>query len=271
MSLTYDFILDLAAARHPPPARLLDFGCGGGEVVRKALARGFDAWGADTYEEGWEGLAAVSGSGAAGDGGGRIRRLAPGAPLPFADGWFDVVVTNQVIEHLAEPAPAVAELARVLRPGGHLVAIFPTREVVVEPHVKAPLVHRLRNGSAAQRAALRLSHALRLCDAPDAPREAWVRGAAESLGRRVFYRSCPEALALFTEGFALAERAEPAFMRDRLRRSARLGRLAPVFAPRLLDPLLRTMCVRLANAVLVLRREGQGDFPSHGRGDAPAR
>src|SRR5947209_4674252 len=41
--------------------------------------------------------------------------------LPFDDGEFDVVLCSQVIEHVLDPGLAVAELGRVLRPGGALV------------------------------------------------------------------------------------------------------------------------------------------------------
>jgi SAM-dependent methyltransferase len=41
--------------------------------------------------------------------------------LPYEDESFDVVVNNQVIEHLADTDVFVAEIARVLRPGGYAV------------------------------------------------------------------------------------------------------------------------------------------------------
>ena len=44
-----------------------------------------------------------------------------GHTLPFPDATFDLCCTQWVIEHLPEPALTFAELARVLRPGGHLV------------------------------------------------------------------------------------------------------------------------------------------------------
>ena len=40
--------------------------------------------------------------------------------LPFADATFSVAVSQEVLEHLAEPQLALAELARVVRPGGLL-------------------------------------------------------------------------------------------------------------------------------------------------------
>lgn len=42
--------------------------------------------------------------------------------LPFADASFDVAVANHMLYHVPDPARAVAELARVLRPSGYLLA-----------------------------------------------------------------------------------------------------------------------------------------------------
>jgi SAM-dependent methyltransferase len=43
-----------------------------------------------------------------------------GQRLPFGDGSFDLVVSSNVLEHVADPWPLVDELARVCRPGGHV-------------------------------------------------------------------------------------------------------------------------------------------------------
>lgn len=47
--------------------------------------------------------------------------------LPFADGAFDQVIVRDVIHHLDEPERAVAELARVLAPGGRVDVLEPCR------------------------------------------------------------------------------------------------------------------------------------------------
>jgi len=44
-------------------------------------------------------------------------------PLPFADGTFDLVYANFVVEHLVAPAEAFREWRRVLRPGGSLILL----------------------------------------------------------------------------------------------------------------------------------------------------
>jgi len=46
-------------------------------------------------------------------------------PLPYAEGAFDAVVLCEVAEHLPTEVPVVAEIGRVLAPGGHLVLSTP--------------------------------------------------------------------------------------------------------------------------------------------------
>lgn len=46
-------------------------------------------------------------------------------PLDFADASFDVVVAGELLEHLRDPLRLVAEIRRVLRPGGTFVASVP--------------------------------------------------------------------------------------------------------------------------------------------------
>jgi ubiquinone/menaquinone biosynthesis C-methylase UbiE len=67
----------------------------------------------------------------------RARRRAPGAllvrasaeALPFRDGVFDTVVCGLVLCSVSDPARALAELRRVLRPGGQLRALEHVRSL----------------------------------------------------------------------------------------------------------------------------------------------
>lgn len=53
------------------------------------------------------------------------RVIDDAADLPFADGAFDLVLCAEVLEHLVHPLEAVAEIRRVLRPGGRLIVTVP--------------------------------------------------------------------------------------------------------------------------------------------------
>lgn len=54
-----------------------------------------------------------------------VQHVPPGAPLPFADATFDLVTALDVIEHIDDDVAALAELRRVLRPGGRLLVAVP--------------------------------------------------------------------------------------------------------------------------------------------------
>ncbi|MDT7933627.1 MAG: class I SAM-dependent methyltransferase [Sphingomonadaceae bacterium] len=53
------------------------------------------------------------------------ERISPGAPLPYADGRFDLIVSRYTFEHINEPAAVADELIRVLKPGGWLCVTTP--------------------------------------------------------------------------------------------------------------------------------------------------
>ena len=102
----------LDAARVTSGDRVLDVGTGAGAVAIAALARGADVVAVD----------------ADADMAGLARRNAPKADvrqaalprLPFADGEFDAVVGNFVLNHVGRPRAALAELKRITRPGGRV-------------------------------------------------------------------------------------------------------------------------------------------------------
>lgn len=81
--------------------------------------------------------------------------------LPLPPGSVDVIVCNQVYEHVRDPRGLVRNIARVLKPGGCCYFAGPNLLWPVEPHVNWPLVHWFPRQSAH-----RLMHWLG-CEAPE--------------------------------------------------------------------------------------------------------
>jgi SAM-dependent methyltransferase len=108
----------------PAGARVLDFGCGQGEMVAEYGRRGFAAYGCDPrLEAGTENL----------------RRMDfDDYRIPFADNSFAFVFSDQVMEHVQDHAAALREIWRVLQPGGVSLHIFPARWKPLESHVLTP-------------------------------------------------------------------------------------------------------------------------------------
>jgi SAM-dependent methyltransferase len=81
-------------------------------------------------------------------------RVGTGEAIPYADGTFDLVVADNVLEHLAEPADVFREVRRVLKPGGRFLFKTPNRFHYVPmiatftPHWFHQLYNRLRGREA---------------------------------------------------------------------------------------------------------------------------
>ncbi|MBS0560825.1 MAG: class I SAM-dependent methyltransferase [Proteobacteria bacterium] len=88
---------------------LLDLGCGDNRLLAPYRTPGREVWGVDFERHprldapDW------------------FRLLGPDGRIPFPDGTFDMVVSMFVMEHVTDGPAFLAEIARVLKPGGHFI------------------------------------------------------------------------------------------------------------------------------------------------------
>ena len=112
-----------------PGTRVLDLGCGGGRHAYACARAGAQVVALDAdasvLGEVVGLLAAMDKSGELPAAAGFGALAADGARLPFAEAAFDVVLACEVLEHVADDAAVLAELARVVRPGGLVVVSVP--------------------------------------------------------------------------------------------------------------------------------------------------
>ena len=112
----YERPATLALAGDVAGRRILDAGCGSGPLFaalrdRGAIVTGFDAS---------AGMLELARRRLGDDADLRVADL--GRPLPFPDGAFDDVIASLVLHYLEDWTAPLAELRRVLRPGGRLIA-----------------------------------------------------------------------------------------------------------------------------------------------------
>jgi ubiquinone/menaquinone biosynthesis C-methylase UbiE len=101
----------------PTTARILDIGSGAGLTSVDFAERGFEVTATDTVSAMTEATNRLASERGVAD---RVRTLLADAhKLPFEDGAFDVVIAMGVLPWLHTPEQAMAEMARVLSPGGY--------------------------------------------------------------------------------------------------------------------------------------------------------
>ena len=113
--------------------RAVDVGCSAGFIADELARAGATTHGVDIDEPGLARATARFGD--------RVAfHCAPGDAMPFEDGSVDVVVLNHIYEHVVDPDAVVAELGRVLRPGGVMYLGLGNRLGVIEPHYRLPFL-----------------------------------------------------------------------------------------------------------------------------------
>ncbi|SIR20194.1 class I SAM-dependent methyltransferase [Bosea sp. TND4EK4] len=112
------FLAEIGRLHLPKDARILDVGTSTGTNLRMLRDAGYThVLGLDSSEESLRWTAAKG-----------LPEVVKGdvCDLPFESGGFDLVLATDVLEHVEDDAQAAAEIARVLKPGGHVLITVPT-------------------------------------------------------------------------------------------------------------------------------------------------
>lgn len=194
--------------------RILDYGCGQGLAVKMLRDAGFDCCGCDAFvqvgkpprehllDPAWFGT---------------VIRDMPEGRIPFAAEAFDIIVSNQVIEHVENLELTLAELHRVLKPGGRILSVFPHKAVWREGHCGVAFLHWFPKRSRARYYYALVCRALGFGYHKDKLGSigSWARNRCQYLDEQTFYRTLPEIHRLFRRHFHNLRHREASYLRDR--------------------------------------------------------
>lgn len=124
--------------------KVLDWGCGRGRFVLWLRELGFDAYGVDIDPEPINnGLPLFEKKG-------HLNRplslISTEGRTVYEDGFFDFIMTDNVLEHVSDLKKVMAEIARLTSADGGGYHIFPAQRQFIEGHLFMPFVHWLHEG-----------------------------------------------------------------------------------------------------------------------------
>ena len=182
-----------------PESRIVDVGCGQGRFVKLCLDNGIkNMSGCDLFmeaetEQEKQRLAA------------ELAKTFPftlmtDERLPYPDNSFDIVVSNQVLEHVPDKRFLVGEMVRILRPGGRLLLVFPTADSIFEAHVYLPWFHRFNLKNRLVRALYYVLVTLRLgAQGRKSTRYVWLTETFDYFPKFIFHKNRREYGRIFKE------------------------------------------------------------------------
>jgi SAM-dependent methyltransferase len=229
-------------------AIVLDYGCGAGQIVSELRKRDVGAFGCDVFYAGGDVSKMLEEKGVLGK---TIMRMGENGKIPFDDATFDLVINNQVMEHVEDLDNTLSEIHRVLKPGGKVLSMFPDKGVWREGHCGIPFLHwfpkrsRPRIYYAAAFRSLGFGHYKE-----DKSIMRWSEDFCAWLDNWTWYRSTNEIQNTYTKYFVDNTGIEHYWLGTRLGKLNLVRALIPV-------PLQQMVVRKLGGRVFVCSKPGQ--------------
>ena len=122
---------------------ILDFGCGKGKLLQVLEESKIkcNLYGVDIFKS-EEDFLEIKKDNYFAD----IKSITPYQNFDFGV-KFNVIISNMVFEHIENLSLVYEHLRKILKEDGIIIAGFPTKEVIIEPHLKLPFIHLIKKDS----------------------------------------------------------------------------------------------------------------------------
>ena len=202
--------------------KILDFGCGGGDLVQELLDLGYDVYGTDIHFKNGENrdrlieqkkLVVIENIES------RSNIDSAAYRIPFNEDEFDIVIADQTIEHVENLEQFIHESKRVLKKGGIFFGYFPSRFKLIEPHVGVPMGGIINN-----KLYYKICYKLGLCYKKVKSAEDLIK----YMNNDVYYRSDNEIKDHFKKYFSNVEFKPELILKNIDRKSAKIIQKIPL-------------------------------------------
>jgi SAM-dependent methyltransferase len=182
-----------------PKAQILDYGCAEAKLVKKGRELGLDVYGVDKFYKPTaykrdllesEGLL------------GNIIKDIINEKIDFEDNYFDLVLSNQVFEHVEDLSSTLKEISRVMKKKGLILCIFPDKWTIFEKHTGVPFIHWF-----SKKSSIRFHYTLILrrlgigFHKNNTPKIQWTIETLDYIDKFTHYRSKKKISNIFSEVF----------------------------------------------------------------------
>jgi SAM-dependent methyltransferase len=249
----YKYILKKISYLCAHGGHVLDYGCGKGSLVEEGLRQGFSIFGCELFGAG-SGVTIRNQLHEKGLFGSKVREITEGK-IPFPNSYFDLIVSNQVFEHVPHLDPVLAELSRVLKPSGKVLCIFPIQECFRD-HAGTLFAHWFPPNSKAQYYCLFFFRSLgfgRLKEGRGKPGE-WAEFFKGWLAENTSYLPKNEIDQIFQRHFLEVQHFEEDYVNFRLMEKG-FYQASRISDTRFGKRLFQWLCIHWGDAVMLLEKK----------------